>query len=266
MPAKRRKIMVYDEEERERIRRALKQYKHDHGIGVPRLRELMKNALDLSEWQYLDISSLQRFIRNDVRTDDEKVHRYRKFLEIVSPPPAEEELGAALAHFFAVDQRDLGAIAGRYLCEATTPPAVQPGPVVQDGDGHVIAHSEATMFAVDSVRQRELVVLENSGAAAYLRASYHREQQSCAVSEHENPWAISETQTGLVVAGPQDSLLMLLRNYIHSSLYALVPLKHPADCFFGTFMRSASWWPAAQASPAPWRVGTAVKITRVADS
>ncbi len=79
---------IIDDKERENIRWRLQQYQQRHGeMGVPKLYEHMRYHLreiniDLF---HLDLRSLQRFMRDDVRTADEKVVRYRKFLEIVFP-------------------------------------------------------------------------------------------------------------------------------------------------------------------------------------
>ncbi|MFC2966855.1 hypothetical protein [Acidimangrovimonas pyrenivorans] len=77
-----RKIPVIDDDERDRIRDRLKDYQERHGIGAPRLQERMSYALDRTDQSYIDVRSLQRFLRNEVRTEDEKVLRYRKFLSV----------------------------------------------------------------------------------------------------------------------------------------------------------------------------------------
>ena len=79
------KLPVIDNAEREDIRARLKRYMEQHGIGAPRLFERMDYALDGIDKHYVDLRSLQRFLRNEVRTDDEKVIRYRRFLALVAP-------------------------------------------------------------------------------------------------------------------------------------------------------------------------------------
>lgn len=77
-----------DDKERETIRWRLQQYQRRHGdMGVPKLYQHMQYYLRESNIDlfHLDLRSLQRFIRNEVRTADEKVVRYRKFLQIVFP-------------------------------------------------------------------------------------------------------------------------------------------------------------------------------------
>ena len=77
-----RKIPVVDDDERERIRERLRDYQDRHGIGAPRLQERMSFALDGIDQSYIDLRSLQRFLKATHRTADEKVLRYRKFLSI----------------------------------------------------------------------------------------------------------------------------------------------------------------------------------------
>ena len=75
-------LPVVPEHERDIIRARLENYMSRHNIGVPTLLEHMVGELDSAHRFYLDLRSLQRFIRNDVRTSDEKVVRYRKFLDV----------------------------------------------------------------------------------------------------------------------------------------------------------------------------------------
>jgi hypothetical protein len=91
------KVPIIDDEERAEIRRRLRQYQKAHGkMGVPKLFECMLFSLDLPDHYYLDLKSLQRFLRNDNRTTDEKVLRYRKFLDREAPAKAGEEFSSAL--------------------------------------------------------------------------------------------------------------------------------------------------------------------------
>lgn len=77
-----KKIPVIDDDERDHIRDRLRDYQERHGIGAPRLQERMSYALDRTDQSYIDLRSLQRFLRATHRTEDEKVLRYRKFLSI----------------------------------------------------------------------------------------------------------------------------------------------------------------------------------------
>jgi hypothetical protein len=86
------KLNVVDDSERAYIRARLQEYRKSHGIGVPRLQERMSYALDRIDQQYVDFKSLQRFLREEVRTDDEKVIRYRKFLNLIAPTAFEDEI------------------------------------------------------------------------------------------------------------------------------------------------------------------------------
>lgn len=95
------KLNVYDEEQRERIRARLNEYRARHDIGVPTLYQRMIGHLEKRDWRYLDQRSLQRFLNGTHRTSDEKVHRYAKFLDRAAPPSFADSIGAALDVFTA---------------------------------------------------------------------------------------------------------------------------------------------------------------------
>lgn len=98
------KLPVVDKSERDEIRRQLRIYMDRHQIGAPRLFERMSFTLERIDQPYIDLRSIQRFMRDEVRTDDEKVIRYRRFLSIAAPeivaPPADADV-PSLADVFA---------------------------------------------------------------------------------------------------------------------------------------------------------------------
>lgn len=98
------KLPVVDKSERDEIRAQLRTYMDRHQIGAPRLFERMSFTLERIDQPYIDLRSIQRFLRDEVRTDDEKVIRYRRFLTIAAPeivaPPADSDV-PSLADVFA---------------------------------------------------------------------------------------------------------------------------------------------------------------------
>ena len=90
-------LAVVDEEERDRIRASLKQYKATHGnIGDTKLFDRMYYVLDPQHLVYLSQSTMQRFIRGKGRTSDEAVWAIKKFLERVQPSGSSAKLPEAL--------------------------------------------------------------------------------------------------------------------------------------------------------------------------
>lgn len=98
------KLPVVDKRERDEIRAHLKTYMDRHKIGAPRLQERMSFTLEGIDQPYIDRRSIQRFLRDEVRTEDEKVIRYRRFLTIAAPeiiaPQAATEIHS-LANVFS---------------------------------------------------------------------------------------------------------------------------------------------------------------------
>lgn len=114
-------LSAYDEQERERIRTALKRYKELHGIGDVKLRKQIETAVKLS----VQLKTLQRFLAGKHRTDDVPVHRFRLFLQKVAPPPPADELAKAFSRFLPLSiglawKGGMGALAGTYRA-ATRP-------------------------------------------------------------------------------------------------------------------------------------------------
>lgn len=110
------KVPIINKQERDDIRARLQQYQKAHGkMGVPKLYECMLFSLDTPDHYYLDLKSLQRFLTEANWTSDEKVVRYRKFLERESP--ADER-----AEFVP----DIGrALLGRRLTPETVAPWIE---------------------------------------------------------------------------------------------------------------------------------------------
>jgi hypothetical protein len=89
------KLPVIDEKERHRIRLKLQAYQDRHGkIGAPDLCHRMQYMLDGRDRTYIDLRSLQRFLTGTHRTSDEKVIRYRRFLDLVAEPSVAEQVAA----------------------------------------------------------------------------------------------------------------------------------------------------------------------------
>lgn len=98
------KLPVVEKSERDEIRAQLRTYMDRHRIGAPRLFERMSFTLERIDQSYIDLRSIQRFLRDEVRTDDEKVIRYRRFLAIAAPEivaPSGTADVSALADVFA---------------------------------------------------------------------------------------------------------------------------------------------------------------------
>ncbi len=98
-----KKLPVYDEREREALRDALKHYKKRHNnLGDSKLFGRMYFVLDPQHLVYLSQSTMQRFLRNKGRTDDEGVWAIKTFLERAVPPSGISELAKSLADRFLV--------------------------------------------------------------------------------------------------------------------------------------------------------------------
>lgn len=112
------RMIVVDNEERERIREALKRYKEAYGVGDPALAEHMGYLLDPQDRRYLKWKSLQRFLAGKHHTEDETVWRYKKFLQRVPPTDFAEQAGTLIAAkmLYPVNIKDkpVSAYQGRY--------------------------------------------------------------------------------------------------------------------------------------------------------
>lgn len=120
---------AFDEAERERIRAALFRYMEEHRIGVPTLIAHMAKAVK-REAQYIPQKTVQRFLANDMRTNDASVRVFYEFA-LGLPPGKDElaELAAGLSKFFnevsaAVAPRQRAAMSdGAYQAYAGSPAA-----------------------------------------------------------------------------------------------------------------------------------------------
>lgn len=123
-------LNVIPNHERDEIRARLQAYQEAHSIGAPKLQLWIEHMLDSTDKRYVDLRSIQRFLRGDGRTDDEKVIRYRKFLKIVQADHRidgivdymtwrrEDEHSQTppdLAQRFSDHRRQVAALQGRYL-------------------------------------------------------------------------------------------------------------------------------------------------------
>lgn len=118
----------FDEDEREHIRRALNQYRLDHQIGVPTLRQHISIATGRTRSDprgndpfLIDQKTLQRFLKGSHRTNDSFLIPLAQFVSSLPAPPAANRLGTALSAFFgpsstgsASDLSDPAHLAGAY--------------------------------------------------------------------------------------------------------------------------------------------------------
>lgn len=115
------RIPVVDDIDRREIRFLLEIYMKKHRIGVPTLVEHMKAKLEVTDSRYIDLKSLQRFLssKSKIRTSDEKVWRYKKFVEIeIGTPDAAQIIGKAMHRNMVfptnIELRPLAELAGTY--------------------------------------------------------------------------------------------------------------------------------------------------------
>lgn len=95
------KLPVLGDHERDRVREALKRYKHAQGnIGDPELHQRMMHVLKCLD-EHLPLSTLQRFLKGTHRTADRMVLKYKAFLDQVPQVSTYEKMGEALVSFFA---------------------------------------------------------------------------------------------------------------------------------------------------------------------
>ncbi len=223
-------LPVVDEQGRKRIRTALKRYQDEHGkIGVPELQQRMIYVLDGTDRQYLDLSSLQRFMRGKGRTTDEKVRRYRKFLERVAPPTGEDVLGQALAGYAApllfIKDWDK-SLAGAYRCTGAQ-------------------HSDENEQQVETVLR-----LERVPGALYLRAA-EGPLSSQAESDKDDDAPPETGRRGVLFAFSDTEFLLLLRSYFHTQLYLLTKVADAPVRLTGV-----SYLPGGAAGVPPSQIGT----------
>ena len=88
----------YDLAQRERLRQTLLAYMKEHKIGVPRLAQRVKDAVDRNP--EIPVKTLQRFMKGEVRTIDMHVGFLAQFVEKVSKTDATPRLGSALNAFY----------------------------------------------------------------------------------------------------------------------------------------------------------------------
>lgn len=97
------KLPVLGDHERDRVREALKRYKHAQGdIGDPELHQRMMHVLKCLD-EHLPLSTLQRFLKGTHRTADRMVLKYKAFLDQTPKASTYEKMGEALVTFFAYE-------------------------------------------------------------------------------------------------------------------------------------------------------------------
>jgi hypothetical protein len=120
----------FDQEERERIRRALRRYMTEHRIGTPTLQSQIINA-DAPRRRVIPLSTLQRFITGAHHTQDHHValcHAFVSRLPYYGEGLDIAQFGEALALMFVLPPDDLARdghartplpeIAGSYVVRA----------------------------------------------------------------------------------------------------------------------------------------------------
>ena len=90
---------TFDEDARDRIRRALNHYKDTHGIGVPALQGRIADAVEERFADLISLKTLQRFLSDSHRTEDAFIKHCNTFLMAVAPPPVEQSFADGLAAF-----------------------------------------------------------------------------------------------------------------------------------------------------------------------
>ena len=94
------KRRVFDNVDRKIIRLRLSSYMKLYGIGAPKLRDRIVDAIGNEHDDLVQLKTLQRFLADSNRTDDPFVGRCQDFLDIVAPQPPVDGIGAAFQKFF----------------------------------------------------------------------------------------------------------------------------------------------------------------------
>jgi hypothetical protein len=206
-------IEPVDEPERERIRHALKRYKELHGgIGDPLLCERIEEATKLP----VKLSTLQRFLKGRHRTDDIAVHRLRKFLTMVAPPPSEDELGRALGNFlpFLLQPADWQtAFAGGYGTLIRPYRPEQESSVVRVGQVGTRQFMRGTTFAPWSA-----IRLDIPADASYLRVTERLFDPEQRHVDAKDSW---QGNAGTFVAISATEYMMFVRSFLDARVYLL---------------------------------------------
>jgi hypothetical protein len=220
-------LLTIDDAERERIRHGLNRYKELHGgIGDPELCERIVAATNLP----VRLSTLQRFLKGKHRTDDAAVHRYKKFLQMVAPPPAEDELGRALLTFFHVQpgaDGDLSAMAGVYATR--TRPYVGLGLSLPE---HIAAWRPVRDPSRACTAPWSTIRLTAESGTPFLQVREHvvqprfdtLEKKLNLRSDLSSYWM---GNTGILLPVSKAEYLMMVRSFLEARVYLL--RKEPGD-------------------------------------
>jgi len=265
------KMPVVDQPERERIRRALKRYKKQHDrIGDPELQQRMMYVLKCDR-SLVPLSTLQRFLKETGRTDDMMVRRYRKFLESVAPPPAGDELGAALVNFLPVrpEREDwFQTFAGTYRTHIR-PYESEPHDNILSSAGQVFAvigqvtaphAAQPRAFNIPwSVLRLEQG--ENEGFFRATEAVFDRELQE---SDQQAPagkfWL---GNTGIFVPFSSNEYLTMVRSFLDTRLYFLRKVTDSPLMLRGMAFRSQGIFDIPSVFPVTsWQPAFEIQITR----
>lgn len=262
---------AYNETERERIRRGMLRYKDQHEVGVPTLQLRIAEAMGDSP-DRVPLKSLQRFLAATHRTDDALVGHCAGFLSKVAPPPAEDELGAALAAFLGPDAQDLRRFAGVYRSglrpfrQQAAPPARARPMVVTTGQIGLgrLAAVQAPAFEMPW----STLTLEQAAHEGFLRAieTVFAPQAEDAGTAGEDPPPERKSwlgNTGIFVPCGGSGYLLMVRSYIDARFYFLTAVSEDGAAFHGTMMTGDGLLPLpALRAPDVWRPDFEVRFVR----
>lgn len=200
---------VYDDEQRKFLRLRLEYYRQRHSnLGVPTLLAHMQAALESTDQYYLDLKSLQRFLKDSHRTDDAKVHRYRKFIDAASPVGFAEQMGELIASgmvypegFVISDPAQLPASPEVFLIGSADN---------DDGDGADAGKIYAKWQRPDIAQHQGVYVLQSFDADGTLRRSaaypHARDEIMLTVSQNEQALRATTFTFDVPPNGPRVSL------------------------------------------------------------
>lgn len=93
---------IYEDDARQRIRRALLRYLETQAIGVPKLQSVIaattRRSVDL-----IPLKTLQRFLKGEMRTNDVMVGICADFVASLPMPRITEDFGDMMMRFLAAD-------------------------------------------------------------------------------------------------------------------------------------------------------------------
>lgn len=143
---------IYEDDARQRIRRALLRYLETQAIGVPKLQSVIaattRRSVDL-----IPLKTLQRFLKGEMRTNDVMVGICADFVASLPMPRITEDFGDMMMRFLAADNPGV-------LEEASVAPGLPPNmrvvaervaPTVNDSDPKGIPRVHHSRLMLDPV-------------------------------------------------------------------------------------------------------------------